>query len=81
MKSDRPFRAALFLFAAALLATMIGAKPLYAVEADSAAAGAKKTDQQKKTVKESKEKKSRETTAPSATNRYPNDNVVPGMGY
>ena len=79
MKSDRPFRAALFLFAAALLATMIGAKPLYAVEADSAAT--KQTDQQKKTAKESKEKKSRETTAPSATNRYPNDNVVPGMGY
>lgn len=79
MTPDRPFRAAFLLVAAALLATMTGAKPLYAVEAESA--DAKKTDQHKKIAKESKEKKSRETAAPPTTNQYPNDNRTPGMGY
>jgi len=79
MTTGRPFRATFFLVAAALIATTIGAKPLYAAEGDSA--DAKKTEQQKKMAKESKEKKSRETTAPAPVNRYPNDNAVPGTGY
>jgi hypothetical protein len=77
MTTDRAFRKIFFLAAAALIATSIGAKPLYAVEGD--AADAKKVEQQKKMAKE-KEKKPRETAAPT-TNQYPGDNRTPGMGY
>lgn len=76
MTTDRAFRKIFFMFAAALIATSIGAKPLYAAEGD--AADAKKVEQQKKMAKE-KEKK--QPVAPSTANQYPGDNRVPGAGY
>ena len=76
MKTDRPFRAAFFLIAAAMIVTMVGAKPLYAAEGDNA--DAKKTEQQKKMAKE-KEKK--QPVAAPSTSQYPGDNRTPGMGY
>lgn len=76
MTTHRPFRAAFFLTAAALIVTMVGAKPLYAAEGD--AADAKKVEQQKKLAKE-KEKK--QPAAPSTTTQYPGDTRTPGMGY
>jgi hypothetical protein len=79
MTPGRPFRSASFLIVAALIAVIIGAKPLYAVDAGSE--NGKKTDQQKKIAKDKKEIKPRNTAAPPVENRYPSDNAVPGSGY
>ena len=62
------------LAAAALLATAIGAAPLYAVD-DSA-----KPEQKKTSAKERKSKKSADTAAPVGNTGYPNE-PPHGSGY
>ena len=80
MTPARPIRRACFLAAATLLAVTIGAKPLYAVDADGT--NVKKIDQKKTTAKKSKTKKSQDTMAPSGVTQYPTPNEPQhGSGY
>ena len=64
MMIARALRKASFLVAVLLLATTIGAQPVYAV--DSPDTNAKKTDKQKSDSQVNKEKKPREKTPPPA---------------
>ncbi len=62
------------LAAAALLATAIGAEPLYAVDDNT------KADRKKTTASDSKSKKAQDTTAPVGNPGYPNE-PPHGSGY
>jgi len=74
MTPIRALRQACVFATAAFLIVAIGAKPLYAVEDNT------KTDHKKTTVKDTKSKKSQDTTAPSGNPGYPNE-PPHGSGY
>ena len=63
------------LAAAALLATAIGAKPVYAVDDNT------KGDQKKTATKKSKAKTSQDTAPPPGTTPYPPNEPPHGSGY